>query len=114
MGWCRITGLGVVFALAATLARGGPALRPQMPDAPGSTLIQLGAERSEAEAAASWVRIAHATNGLLDGLTPNITPVKVSHKGRLYRLRAGPLDASNAASVCAALKARGIDCIVVR
>ena len=85
-----------------------------MPDAPGNTLIQLGAEHSEAEAAASWVRIAHQTGGILDGLMPRITPVTVLHKGRLYRLRAGPLDPVNAASVCEALKARQIDCIVVR
>jgi len=115
MGWVRIAGLGLILALVTTLARGDrPGLRPQMPDAPGNTLIQLGAEHSEAEAAASWVRIVHLTGGILDGLTPRITPVKVLHKGRLYRLRAGPLDAANAASICAALKARQIDCIIVR
>ncbi len=91
-----------------------PPLRPAIPDAPGNTLIQLGAERSEVEAAATWVRIAHRTNGILDGFWPRITPVRVRHKGLFYRLRAGPLDAVNAASICAALKAREIDCIVVR
>jgi hypothetical protein len=115
MGWSRTAFLGLVFAQMTTLAQGdGPLLRPQMPDAPGNTLIQLGAEHSEAEAAASWVRIAHQTHGILDGLTPRITPVKVRHGGRYYRLRAGPLDAANAGSICSALKARQIDCIVVR
>lgn len=114
MGWYRVAGLVLTFALATTLARGdGPALRPMMPDVPGNTLIQLSAERSEAEAAATWVRIVHQTNGILDALTPSIQPVRVRHNGRLYRLRAGPLDAANAASICAALQARQIDCIVV-
>jgi hypothetical protein len=108
--------LGLILLLGGTsfAHADGPPLRPQMPDAPGNTLIQLGAEHSEVEAAASWVRIAHRTNGILDGLTPRITPVKVRHKGLFYRLRAGPLEAVNAASICAALKARDIDCIVVR
>jgi hypothetical protein len=115
MGRDRTVVLGLSLVLATTVARGdSPSLRPQMPDAPGRTLIQLGAEHSEAEAAETWVRIAHRTDGILDGLTPSITPVNVSRKGRLYRLRAGPLEAANAASICAALKARKIDCIVVR
>jgi hypothetical protein len=33
--------------------------------------------------------------------------------GRLYRLRAGPLDAASAASICARLAALKHDCIVV-
>ena len=111
-----------LFILGLFLLLGGqsvahaddPPLRPAIPDAPGNTLIQLGAERSEVEAAASWVRIAHRTNGILDGLSPRITPIQVRHKGLFYRLRAGPLDAVNAASICATLKARDIACIVVR
>ena len=108
--------LGLILLLGGTsFARADdPSLRPQMPDTPGNTLIQLGAERSEVEAAASWVRIAHRTNGILDGLSPRITPIQVRHKGVFYRLRAGPLDAVNAASICAALREREIDCIVVR
>jgi hypothetical protein len=115
MGWYRVVMLGLAFALAANFARAGePNLRPQMPDVPGNTFIQLGAEHTESEAAASWVRAVHQTDGILDGLTPSITPVRVPHKGRLYRLRAGPLEAANATSICTALKAHQIDCIVVR
>jgi hypothetical protein len=112
----RLSILGLIFLLgAASFAHADdPPLRPQMPDVPGSTLIQLGAERSEVGAATIWARIAHRTNGILDGLSPRITPVQVLHTGVFYRLRAGPLDAVNAASICAALKAREIACIVVR
>jgi hypothetical protein len=115
MGWIRIAALSLTFALMTTFARGdGPELRPQMPDMPGNTFIQLGAEHSEAEAASTWVRVVHQSDGILDGLTPSITAVKTLRAGRLYRLRAGPLDAANAASICTTLKARGFDCIVVR
>jgi hypothetical protein len=75
-------------------------------------MIQLSAERSEAEAAATWVRLVHDANGVLDGITPSITPVRAPHRGRMFRLRAGPLDPANAASICAALKAKNLGCIV--
>lgn len=115
MRWNCNACLGLAVVLSATLARAdGPPLRAQMPDAPGNTLIQLAAEHSEAEAAASWVRITHQTDGILDGLTPSITRIRVLHNRRMYRLRAGPVDPASAAAICAALKARQIDCIVVR
>ena len=85
---------------------------PVQPAAPAS-FVQLGAERSEEAAAPSWESLRGQTGILLDNLVPRISPVDVKRKGRLWRLRAGPTDAANAASICAALKARAIDCIVV-
>jgi len=85
-------------------------LRPAVAD---DTFIQLGAERSEAAAAQKWEDIRARSGAALDGLIPRISPVEVKHKGRLYRLRAGPTDAAGAASICAQLKAQAIDCIVV-
>lgn len=85
-------------------------LRPAVTD---DFLIQLGAEHSEAEAAHSWIVIKSKAGGALDGLEPKITPVVVPHKGKLWRLRAGPVDNAGAASICARLKALSIDCIVV-
>lgn len=101
----------IALLFAALPARAaGPALKPGLGK---GYLFQLGAERSEAEAAHSWLVIAAKAEGALDGLKPEITPVKVPRKGRLWRLRGGPVDAAGAATVCAALKAKGIDCIVV-
>jgi hypothetical protein len=102
--------------LAAGRAAGAdaPPLRADTtPAAGGDTYIQLAAERSEAEAARSWIAAIHDTSGILDGLAPRIVPVDVPHMGRLYRLRAGPLDAASAASICARLAALKHDCIVV-
>ena len=76
-------------------------------------LFQLGAEHSEAEAAHDWIAIAARAGGALDGLKPEITPVRVPRKGRLWRLRGGPVDAAGAAAICVQLKAKSIDCIVV-
>lgn len=82
------------------------------PAVAGDTFIQLGAERSEAAAAQKWEDIRGRTGAVLDGLVPRISPVDVKHKGRLYRLRAGPIEAATAASICAQLKTQAIDCIV--
>lgn len=75
--------------------------------------VQLGAEESEADAAHSWIVIRDRAQGALDGLKPKIVPVAVPHKGRLWRLRAGPVDPAGATSICVQLKALSIDCIVV-
>ncbi len=104
--------LSIAFALCAAPALGDdPPLRPA-PAEPGF-LIQLGAEHSEAEAAHSWLVISARAGGVLDGLKPEITPVRVPRKGRLWRLRGGPIDPAGAASICVQLKVRSIDCIVV-
>ena len=104
--------ISIAFVFCAVPALGdGRALRPA-PQEPGF-LIQLGAEHSEAEAAHSWLVIAARAGGVLDGLKPEITPVKLPRKARLWRLRAGPIDPAGAASICGQLKARSIDCIVV-
>ncbi|MBV9993518.1 MAG: SPOR domain-containing protein [Alphaproteobacteria bacterium] len=83
------------------------------PAVAGDTFIQLGAERSEEAAAQKWEDIRARTGTVLEGMVPRISSVDVKHKGRLYRLRAGPTEAASAASICAQLKAQAIDCIVV-
>jgi len=105
----------VVFVLLAAPALADePTLRPEIADdAHGNAMIQLAAERSRAEAVRTWNAVRAHSDTMLDGLEPNVTPVNVPGKGRFYRLRAGPTDADTAASICAGLKARGLDCIVV-
>jgi len=102
--------IALVFCAAPALAD-DPPLRPAPVEA--GFLIQLGAEHSEAEAAHTWLVISAKAGGVLDGLKPEITPVNVPRKGRLWRLRGGPIDPAGAASICVQLKAKSIDCIVV-
>ena len=106
MRWMPIL---LLFAVGPSHAA-DPALRPGLGE---GYLFQLGAEHSEAEAAHSWLVIAARAGGILDGLKPEITPVKVPRRGRLWRLRGGPVDVAGATAICARLKAQSIDCIVV-
>ena len=102
------------WMLIALLFAAMPAHASDPAPKPGAGyLFQLGAEHSEAEAAHDWIAIAARAGGALDGLKPEITPVRVPRKGRLWRLRGGPVDAAGAVAICAQLKARSIDCIVV-
>jgi tetratricopeptide (TPR) repeat protein len=95
-----------------------PALKPALNDAGGATaappppaggLIQLGAWRSQAEAANAWSRIARASGSDLAGLAPVVVPVDLPGKGRFWRLRTdgGP-------ELCRSLATKGLSCLVVR
>jgi tetratricopeptide (TPR) repeat protein len=90
----------------------GPGLRPAL-DNTGGGQVQLGAWRSEEEAGAGWNKAVARAGGLLEGLVPHIVAAQLPGRGRYYRLRVGPLTGS-AAELCAALSARGQDCIPAR
>ncbi len=87
----------------------GPDLRPALDNYAGAQ-VQLGAWRSEEEAGAGWNKAVARAGGLLEGLSPHIVAAELPGRGRYYRLRAGPVTGS-AAELCAALSARGQDCI---
>ncbi len=92
-------------------------LKPAFSEGGGTTVsqtIQLGAWRSEAAARAAWSSIVRATGNLLGGLSPQISPVDLTGKGRYYRLRAGPVYPGNAPGLCAGLAAKRLACFVVR
>ena len=62
-----------------------------------------------------WNRIVGKNKDALGGLTPNVARVDLGEKGVFFRLRAGPLaDKAAADSLCAALGAQNVGCIVVR
>jgi tetratricopeptide (TPR) repeat protein len=92
-----------------------PALKPALNDAggaappPAAGQIQLGAWRSQAEAANAWSRIARVSGSDLAGLAPQVVPVDLPGKGRFWRLRTdgGP-------ELCRSLAAKGLSCLVVR
>jgi len=90
----------------------GPDLRPALDNYAGGQ-VQLGAWRSEEEAGAGWNKAVARAGGLLEGLSPHIVAAELPGRGRYYRLRVGPVTGS-AAELCAALSARGQDCIPAR
>lgn len=76
--------------------------------------VQLGAYRSESDAAEGWNKLAAQADGLLGGLTPQIVSVDLPGRGRFYRLRAGLLDRDGAGALCRRLAARDLACLPVR
>ncbi|HXC56330.1 MAG TPA: tetratricopeptide repeat protein [Rhizomicrobium sp.] len=77
---------------------------------PTGRMVQLGAWRSQDEAAIAWSRIARASGSALAGLSPQIVAVDIPGKGRYYRLRTGPADPA----LCATLRAGGVACMMVK
>ena len=80
---------------------------------PGAALIQLGAYNSLEDAGDVWNRYQNAHGDLLAATQRYIEPIESG--GRLlYRLRAAGFDGLNQTrALCAALDARGVDCISV-
>lgn len=89
-------------------------LKPTISDSPSPAdhSVQLGAYRSAAEASDAWNNVQKNAGELLAGRKASIVPVDLPAKGRYYRLRVGRLDASEAAQLCTALKAKGTGCIL--
>lgn len=80
--------------------------------AQSSIKVQLGAFPSREFTESEWNRIARANSDLLGGRVL-IVETTISGGATWYRLRVGPFrDRAEAASICAALKARDQDCIV--
>lgn len=82
----------------------------------GTALIQLGSLKSYDLAESEWNRISKKNKDILGGLEPKIQKVDLgAEQGIYYRLRAGPLESdAKAKNVCAILKDRKVECIVVR
>ena len=82
--------------------------------AASSVQIQLAADPNEAAMRALWAKVSKANGDILRGRTLAIQTT-VSGGTTFYRLRVGPFrDRAEARNVCAALSARGQDCIVAR
>ena len=75
--------------------------------------VQLGAWRSKAEAAQGWDRALEQAGDTLRGLSPRIVTVDLPATGRFYRLRVST-GQSGPKGFCAALAAKGLDCIPAR
>ncbi len=98
---------------AAAAVTAPPAVAPAA--MAGAFQIQLASARSEQGAMGEWNRIVGKNKDALAGLTPNVARVDLGEKGVFFRLRAGPLkDKAAADTVCSALGAQNVGCIVVR
>ena len=82
----------------------------------GRFMVQLSSLRSESAVRRAWSDLQRHHRDLLGGLSLNIRRALLKGEKRaFYRMRAGPLSTRKAAKdLCSRLKARRLDCLVVR
>lgn len=79
----------------------------------GSYGVQLGAFKSGADAANQrWARLDKEYPQLLSGLSPKVSPKKVT-SGTLYRLQVAGLTEKRANAICKTLKAHSQACVLI-
>jgi len=82
--------------------------------ASGSYVLQIGAYKSQDEAAASW-KSYQAKHPMLGGYESDVKKVDLGDKGVWYRLRVEGFATKDAASaLCAKLKSDGGDCLLAK
>ena len=83
--------------------------------ASGSYMLQIGAFKSQAEAAAAWKTYQGKHAALLSGYSDNVQQADLGEKGTWYRLRIGGFaDKEVATALCDRLKADGGACMLGR
>jgi hypothetical protein len=76
--------------------------------------IQLVSMPSEEAAWAAWKQLSGKHASQLTGLTAVVEPADLGAKGKFYRVQTGPFTTVAAAQErCSAMKAAGLDCLVV-
>lgn len=96
------------------------ALQPMAPNASdaamgGDYAVQLASYRSEGRAMEGWTELRASAPDLLGAITPMIRQAELGEdQGTVYRLRTAPAAKDEAAALCTELKARGMDCLVVK
>jgi len=88
---------------------------PEKKVAKGNILIQLGSLKSHDLAESEWKRISQKHQDVLGGLDSMIQKVDLgADQGIYYRLRTGPFESDEEAKkICASLKERKVDCLVI-
>jgi len=77
--------------------------------------IQLASVQSQALAEKAWETQVKQYGDLLSKLTLTVQRAVIQDRGTYYRVQAGPFqDRESADAACRKLKARGLDCLVVR
>lgn len=92
------------------------ALQPMVPAmSAGAYAVQLASYRSEARAMLGWSELRGNAPDLLNPISPVVQRAELGEDaGTVYRLRTMPSAKSDAATLCSELKARGIDCLVIK
>lgn len=89
-----------------------PSARPAGSVGRGGWRVQLASVPSESQAQGEWKRLSSRHADVLGGLGVNFAQATING-GTYYRVQAGVMDETRARSVCAALKAQSVGCILV-
>lgn len=89
---------------------------PEPVAATGTYLVQIASFRKIDDADAAWRRLVKANRDLLSHYTARVERADLGAElGVFYRLRVGPMANEPAAkTLCAKLKTRNVDCLIVR
>jgi cell division septation protein DedD len=92
-----------------------PIVAVQTPPPAGSYVVQVAAQKSEAEAQASWQSLQQRYSTVLAGQQAAIRRVDLGERGVFYRAQVGPFSSrAQASEVCQSLKAAGGECVIQR
>ncbi|MEX0591702.1 MAG: SPOR domain-containing protein [Xanthobacteraceae bacterium] len=92
-----------------------PIVAVQQPAPAGSYVVQVAAQKSEAEAAATWQQLQQRYAAVLGAQQASIRRVDLGERGVFYRAQVGPFASrSQASEVCQSLKAAGGECVIQR
>ncbi len=92
------------------------ALQPMAPAmSNGDYAVQLASYLSEARAMLGWSELRGNAPDLLDPISPVVRRADLGEdRGTVYRLGTAPTAKTDAAALCTELKARGMDCLVIK
>jgi hypothetical protein len=80
----------------------------------GGLSVQVTSQKSEAAALSAYRGLQSRYAQVLGRYQPNVQRADLGDRGTYYRVRVGPFAGDGASRVCAALKAAGGDCIIVK
>jgi hypothetical protein len=92
-----------------------PAVAVNTPPPAGSYVVQVAAQKTEADAQASWQALQQKYGSVLGSQQATIRRVDLGERGVFYRAQVGPFSSrAQASEVCQSLKAAGGECVIQR
>jgi hypothetical protein len=120
--WASVTGnpTSAPTTTQAALPQGGsanpaPIVAVNTPAPAGSYVVQVAAQKTEADAASTWQQLQQKYPAVLGSQQAAIRRVDLGERGVFYRAQVGPFGSrSQASEVCQSLKAAGGECVIQR
>jgi hypothetical protein len=92
-----------------------PSIAVQPAPPAGSYVVQVAAQKSEAEAASTWSQLQQKYPTVLGSQQASIRRVDLGERGVFFRAQVGPFASrAQASEVCQSLKAAGGECVIQR